>query len=66
MALSFKPLSQIESHTYEVVRDYLKKYREIDLEALLPYCYKALGRFYQQEKITNALYELIKKVMTIN
>ena len=60
--MKFQPLTEIESKTYDVLSSFLRKYRELDLAGILPYCYKShLRKNYSEAEITKAVNSLIKK-----
>jgi predicted transcriptional regulator len=64
--LALKPLSQLEAQVCAITRDYLKKFKEIDLETLVPYLHNTLGNSHPHPKITEAVIKLVQNRYFIN
>jgi predicted transcriptional regulator len=55
-------LSPIEGEIYNLLTNrYLKRHREINLQILLPFCFKHLNKDFSPNLITEALHNLISK-----
>jgi predicted transcriptional regulator len=63
--LTTKSLNLIESNVYTIMRDYVKKNKELDMNNLLPYLYSQLGQ-YHQANINDAVNTLIHNRFFIN
>jgi predicted transcriptional regulator len=59
--MKFEPLSEVELQTYKCLKKYLKRYKDLELQSILPYCFKNLGKRFEKIELTDAVNQLMEK-----
>ena len=59
--MKIEQLSEIEANVYNVLKDFLKNFKEFNLKLALPYCFERLNLKYSDTEITFAVKSLIQK-----
>lgn len=59
--MKFEPLTEIEADVYNSLSDFVKRSKDVQLNTLLPHCFRVFEKKYSEEALTKAVSNLIKK-----